>query len=343
MRKERGISLVALIFTIIVIIILASIAIYYGVNKNLQEATFTSIYSEISEVGDAVGRRGVFNTMDEETYSLVGTKLGDGDEKVDVSGVIEGNSFRLPNGSTYGEGYYLIKAEETKDLNLQGVKGDYIVNYATGEVIAVKPLLYEGKELYSMTDVSTAILGDSAVTDAKYDSVKGVNAPILGTGMVPVIYDEGSDCWVIVSKDSAEWYDYRTIEEGATPDMANRWANAMLLDMLQTEDYTNSQIMNMTAAELDTNLVNQKVTTMGSMFVWVPRYTYKIDSVTQDIDIKFSVLLQDYTSDGYVINPAFYYGGYIGSNDLNPNAGYTAGGTDLTGIWVSKFEAGIAD
>jgi type II secretory pathway pseudopilin PulG len=47
MRKERGISLVALIFTIIVIIILASIAIYYGVNKNLQEATFDSGYGTL--------------------------------------------------------------------------------------------------------------------------------------------------------------------------------------------------------------------------------------------------------------------------------------------------------
>jgi hypothetical protein len=343
MCREKGFSLIALIFTIIVIIILASIAVFFGVNKNLEEATFTSSYTEISEVGEAVSTRGIFNTMDENTYSLVGTKLGNGSEKNDVQGVIQGDSFKLQNGNVYGEGYYLIKAEEADGLNIKNVKGDYIVNYATGEVISIKPMLYEGRECYTIADVSTAVLGEGALADARYDSAKGVNSPILNSGMIPVIYDEASSCWKIVSKDSAEWYDYRTVEEGASAEMANRWANVMLLDKLETENYTNRQIMSMSTVELETNLVNEKVTTMGSMFVWVPRYTYKINTTTQDIDIKFSELLIDDTSDGYIKHPAFYYGGYSGGNDLNPNAGYSTYGVELSGIWMSKFEAGVAE
>jgi hypothetical protein len=317
--------------------------VYYGINKNLDEATFTSLYTEISEVGEAVSTRGIFNTMDENAYTLVGTKLGNGAEKNDVIGVIQGDSFKLQNGNIYGDGYYLIKSSEAKDLNIQNVKGDYIVNYATGEVISIKPMLYEGRECYSIADVSTAVLGEDALADARYDSAKGVNAPILNSGMMPVIYDEVSSCWRIISSDDNAWYDYRTVEEGASSEMANRWANVMLLDKLETEHFTNRQIMNMSAAELKSNLANEKVVTMGSMFVWVPRYTYKINTTTKDIDIKFSQLLIDDTSDGYIKQPAFYYGGYSGGNDLNPNAGYSTYGLELSGIWMSKFEAGIAE
>jgi hypothetical protein len=281
--------------------------------------------------------------MDETAYTLVGTKLGNGTEKNDVIGVVQGDSFKLQNGNIYGDGYYLIKSSEAKDLNIQNVKGDYIVNYATGEVISIKPMLYEGRECYSIADVSTAVLGEDALADARYDSAKGVNAPILNSGMMPVIYDEVSSCWRIISSDDNAWYDYRTVEEGASLEMANRWANVMLLDKLETEHFTNRQIMNMSAAELKSNLANEKVVTMGSMFVWVPRYTYKINTTTKDIDIKFSQLLIDDTSDGYIKQPAFYYGGYSGGNDLNPNAGYSTYGLELSGIWMSKFEAGIAE
>jgi type II secretory pathway pseudopilin PulG len=67
----------------------------------------------------------------------------------------------------------------------------------------------------------------------------------------------------------------------------------------------------------------------GSMFVWIPRYTYKITYTNSSdrsqggtIDIKFSTDTTDNTSDGYMSHPAFNFGG-----------------TQLKGIWVGKFEA----
>jgi hypothetical protein len=99
----------------------------------------------------------------------------------------------------------------------------------------------------------------------------------------------------------------------------------------------------MSSSELRTKLIGEKVTTMGSMFVWIPRYTYKIDPVTQEISIRFSRLLVDNTNDGYIKHPSFYYGGYSGGSDINPNGGYSANGLELPGIWMSKFEAGLVE
>ena len=95
----------------------------------------------------------------------------------------------------------------------------------------------------------------------------------------------------------------------------------------------------------------------GSMWVWIPRYAYKINKSNQTFDVVFLVGTTDnyYDKDGklqtakrqtsetdipdatkdYVVHPAF-------TNESN--IGYANGGwkKELTGIWVSKFEAGYA-
>ena len=75
----------------------------------------------------------------------------------------------------------------------------------------------------------------------------------------------------------------------------------------------------------------------GSLYVWIPRYTYKITSGehgsgeswnsldskgSNKIEIKFSNVVSDNTNDGYMLHPAFAFGK-----------------DDLEGIWVAKYEA----
>ncbi len=63
----------------------------------------------------------------------------------------------------------------------------------------------------------------------------------------------------------------------------------------------------------------------GSMWVWIPRYEYKIStlftSTAQTIDVNFVANTQTQVSSGYTMHPAF-----------------TFGSTQLTGFWVAKFE-----
>jgi hypothetical protein len=67
------------------------------------------------------------------------------------------------------------------------------------------------------------------------------------------------------------------------------------------------------------------------MFVWLPRYSYKITSgnhtsTTGMIAIKWSNNITDSTDNGYILHPA-----------------YTFGGQQLKGIWVAKFETARTD
>ncbi len=64
----------------------------------------------------------------------------------------------------------------------------------------------------------------------------------------------------------------------------------------------------------------------GSMWVWIPRYEYKIptphSSTAQTIQVNFLTGTSTTITSGYTLQPAF-----------------TFGSTELTGIWVAKFEA----
>ena len=145
------------------------------------------------------------------------------------------------------------------------------------------------------------------------DLVDIANAPVLSNGMVPVKWIGGISSWVVTEEDDPEWYNYEN----------NKWANVMLRDGLVTEPYGRYQ----------------KVTTEGSMFVWIPRYTYKIDN--GEVDVRWSFGIVDNTSEGYLRHPAFYMGEYKGG-ELNQNSsfsGRTGKLNELTGFWMAKYMA----
>ncbi len=146
-----------------------------------------------------------------------------------------------------------------------------------------------------------------------------VNKPELMTGMTAIKFTEPTD--------STEGKDEK-VSDSSKNDWYNysekKWANA------QTED--------------------------GSMWVWIPRYAYKINN-NRTFDVVFLVGTTDnyYDKNGklqtakrqtsetdipdatkdYVVHPAF-------TNESS--IGYANGGwkRELAGIWVSKFEAGYA-
>ena len=134
----------------------------------------------------------------------------------------------------------------------------------------------------------------------------GANAPVIIDGLMPVNWNETD--WEETTE--ANWeYNYNSVAEATqttvTGNKDGAWANA------QTAD--------------------------GSLYVWIPRYTYKITSGehssgnswnsldsagSNKIEIKFSNGTTDDTTNSYKKHPAF-----------------TFGTDELKGIWVAKYEA----
>ena len=148
---------------------------------------------------------------------------------------------------------------------------------------------------------------------------EGVNRPKLASGMTPIKFKDPttSEKGKVDKTNSGDTSWYDY--------NSKKWANA------QTED--------------------------GSMWVWIPRYAYKVNTTDKKMDIKFLIGTTDNyydengkiqtakrctssnanvdTSVGYTVQPAF---------TDETSIGYRNGGWDkeLTGIWVAKFEAGYA-
>ncbi len=149
------------------------------------------------------------------------------------------------------------------------------------------------------------------------------NSPVLLTGMTPIKFtmptDEKMGKIVETTAGDSDWYEYGTTYE------TKRWANA------KTED--------------------------GSMWVWIPRFAYRVNKASETFDVVFLIGTTDKyydengniktakrqksenqvidTTVGYTVHPAF-------TNESKIN--YANGGWDkeLTGIWVAKFDAGYA-
>ena len=172
-------------------------------------------------------------------------------------------------------------------------------------------------------------LEDYLKSDGGYSPEKKVNEPQLMTGMTEVMFQlpEGSNKGTTVKNGETGFDSSNWYDYNSS-----KWANA------QTED--------------------------GSMWVWIPRYAYKITYTNASdkskggaVDVKFLIGTTDEyydengerktakratsanevvdTTSDYYVHPAF-------TNESS--IGYANGGWDkeLRGIWVAKFEAGYA-
>ncbi|MDD3048394.1 MAG: hypothetical protein PHQ89_00165 [Bacilli bacterium] len=129
-----------------------------------------------------------------------------------------------------------------------------------------------------------------------YSNVKGINQPILLKGMTAVKFD-GND-WVEINDPDTDdtWYNYKKTTNNNLN--TSEWANAKTSD--------------------------------GSMWVWIPRYAYKITN--NSIDIIFLKNNDVDVDNNYIIHPSF-------TNNVS-NGGWDE---EIPGFWVSKYEAGIDD
>lgn len=162
---------------------------------------------------------------------------------------------------------------------------------------------------YSAVDNSgnhTIVTSKIKVVPSSSPAPAGDNKPVLTLAMKPVIYDTTANKWKIISETDTNWYNYEN----------QKWANAVVL--------ANGIIKTVG------NLLEP--TDIDSMFVWIPRFEYKVtgfygnngtDSNNPgeiEINLLKSTTLK--STKGFKIHDAF-------KNNYNEQ---------ISGLWMSKFE-----
>ena len=284
LKEKRGITLIALVITIIVLLILAgvSIAMLTGDNGILTQATEAkeknTIGGEKEQISLALQslrmKKQAENVTNEITVSELDEQLKyDGAKNVEVDNV---------------NGYLRVKYGDSKNEYTVDQSGNI---ESEGEITQPENIA-KSWEAVSKLDTTWFSYNDLSSSNKKAN----VNAPVLKGNMKAIKY----------------------VGAEAESQTGSKWANAM--------------------------------TTDGSMWVWIPRYAYKITegyhtNVAGTIEVAFldtnNKFLNGETGE-ITTNPEEEGAGttkWLVHPAFTSNAETGGGFGELTGLWVGKFEA----
>ena len=281
LKKEKGITLIALVITIIVLLILAGVSIAFltGDNGILTQANKSKGENtkgkEKEQISLAVQSLGIDSNQKNEilninSENLKNQMISDGNKNIITEDI---------NGSTK------ITFTDSKNQYFVDSSGNIENYYEQPENVAKywRAIKESDEDWYSYNDVSNG------------DRKANVNAPALKGNMKPIKY----------------------VGPEADTQGGSKWANAMTND--------------------------------GSMWVWIPRYAYKITegyhtNQAGTIEIAFldttNHFLNGETGE-ITMNPEEQGAGqtkWLVHPAFTSNAEYGGGFGEIPGIWVGKFE-----
>ncbi len=147
--NSKGITIVALTITIIVLLIIASVTVYVGDNviRQAQLQTINTNMMLIQVKVKTIAEQANFNKDASDTSGYKGTKMNASSmQKIIDSGAIK---------SEDAEKFYLLSKSDLNEMGLEkiNIENGYLVNYETAEVIYVKGFSNDGKTYYKLSDM----------------------------------------------------------------------------------------------------------------------------------------------------------------------------------------------
>ena len=345
-KSTKGITLIALVVTIIILLILAGVSI----------AMLTGNNGILSQAGRAKDRTREEGAREKIQLEVMGAYDKYGSINVEK---LKTNLDNNVGADTSKINDILIDGATTGKITVDGK--DFYVDGSGNVLDYDEPEGTDTPEKSTETtiDRSNGTIDVVFLQNTSYAVSQTPNVPALDNTMVPVKYNTETKNWIVCSKDDAEWYNYAAQISATESGGSSKWANVMLTDDIVVEKdgttYDASAIKNLLTGNNLQTIVGATVTTEGSMLVWVPRYAYRITYKNSSGEVLgYSDSRGIVTKDGKT--PSSYQtpttsinvNGSIGSTKYEYYRPHPAFETDLdqggwssrlTGIWVGKFEA----
>ena len=335
-KDNKGITLVALIITVILMLILTSVTAYTGINtyKNAQVTKFITQMQLIQGKVDQLKE-----SKKIEELNLIGTEVPSDKETIITRAYNNGeitdnqiNSYRFFSSDNM---------KEQLDLE-EGIDGEIIINFTTREVVSTTGVEYEEKLYYTqyLLPNGQKLINNTSQTERNltFDlnvAIDGLNATIIInniqiTNGTLSYREQGSSYWnninnytekgkefsILLSKTAT--YEFK-IKDNITGQESTVTQDLLLTNRPKTDAQINSYNYSLTSENWAyTTDVNE------NNYVWIPRFAYKTDDNGQNI-IKFIKGNSSITTDNSSIDNTWTV-----PDELN-----LENGTKLTGIWVS--------
>lgn len=143
-KENNGITLITLAITIIILLILASITTYSGIDT-IKSSRLTKYKTQLEMVQAQVDV--LYEKYKDTTDEIeIGKEITASDEEKAVKALetIGVNSL---------SGYKIFDKEVLQELGVEGIDDTYIVNIKEREVLSLNPIKYEGREYYNLAQL----------------------------------------------------------------------------------------------------------------------------------------------------------------------------------------------
>lgn len=351
-KREKGITLIALILTIIIALILASIAISVGTTDidYSKMVNFLAYMQTIQKKVDLISLYG--------DYQNLGSNLTN-DQKSTLNYIITNSDEVLRTTANSETLKYFNKTTIASQLEIENVDDEIVVDFATREVISLLGIEYNEQMYYTQYNLpgGQALVQDSNVEDTpSFDSITpnidGLNATFTISGINitngTLSYSTDKTKWAVVTNYTIENEDTITGNitksgtyyfkltsnvtgrdngvAGGTPETIDYPSITILLTNKPTlnedlemisESYDYSDLEDQTNWAYAKNINNSNLE-----YIWIPRFAYDTGDSTNIVFLRGT---SEITTDG----------SYITSADWTVPQQFKIGNIELTGVWVS--------
>lgn len=341
-KDNKGITLVALITTVILMLILVSVTTYSGINsyKNAQVTKFvTQMQLLQAKVDDLISSK-----TSEELNSM---NLQSPTTQEQQNAITLAFNNEEVTSNTVNEYKVFTKEDVLNILDVEDVQNDIMVNFATREIVSLVGIEYEGETHYTqykLPNGQTVINNESVSRDLSFTptiSIDGLNATItisdikIANGTLS--YKEQSDNYsqtitnytekgkeykINISKSGS----YEFILKDNTSDETNNPPAEITLK-LTNKPKTNSNLDQYNYGKDSTKWAYMQRD--GVNYVWIPRFAYKTNTDTNSTEIKFIKGISNVATDNSYINNEWTISDKFTLDD----------GTKLTGVWINVDSA----
>ena len=154
LKKEDGLTYIAMIF-IIVLIALIVFAVIYFARMQISKENLETLKTNLLLIQGKVELVSQHVDMKEKDVKLTGTKLADMKEDEVIKAFLEK---QIIDSESKDSDFYVLKEQDLKDLELSNIQMEsgmyYIVDYKTNDIITTKGYTAtDGQTYYKLTDI----------------------------------------------------------------------------------------------------------------------------------------------------------------------------------------------
>ena len=234
--------------------------------------------------------------------------------------------------------YIKIMVDDNEPVTLSNldnniIASDLMLNPAESKIISIRIWLDINTP---NTEIGKSFSAKIVSDGVGSEYIPQPNKPSIINGMIPIMYNGSS--WVKADSTNTnltyKWYDYDN----------KQWANVVLVSSNSRSKYTNAQI-GTPVSESD----------ILAYYVWIPRYKYKVFNINKEIGTDsygaqnsgIDIVFESGTSSTGEITCNYNFEITNGSlsetcngsnNEYYTHPAFSFGDSELTGIWVGKFE-----